>query len=351
MSRIAVAMSGGVDSSMVAALLQQQGHEVVGITMQLFAPPCEGPGTPAHDGALVARQLGIPHHLLRLEEQFSRLVIDNFIEQYRLGQTPNPCIVCNRTVKFGLLLEEAARLGADSLATGHYARISADADGLQHLRVAANRAKDQSYFLYSLTQQQLARIRFPLGEFTSKEQVRALAAELGLAVAAKGDSQEVCFIPNDDYVAYLEQQGLQRSAGQIVHLDGKVLGRHGGCHRYTIGQRKGLGIGWSEPLYVLAIDTSRNLVVVGEQQHLLKTGLTACGVSWVVPPPAASFETSCKIRYRHQPVPCRVELLAEEHCRVLFHEPQKSVTPGQYVVFYQDDQVLGGGRIVAPLSD
>lgn len=345
MSRIAVAMSGGVDSSVVAALLQQQGHEVIGLTMQLFKPHCKGPGTPAHDGALVAQQLGIPHHLLHLEEPFSRLVIDDFIEQYRRGQTPNPCIVCNRTIKFGLLLEAAQTLGADLLATGHYARITADPDGLRRLRIAANRAKDQSYFLYSLTQEQLQRIRFPLGDIPSKDEVRALAAKLGLAVAAKGDSQEVCFIPNDDYVAYLEQQGL-RGGGQIVHIDGSVLGRHGGCHRYTIGQRKGLGIGWREPLYVVAIDTARNLVVVGEQQHLLKQGLIACAVSWIVPPPAQRFSTACKIRYRHQPVPCTVELLAEDHCRVQFHEAQRSVTPGQYVVFYQDDHVLGGGRIV-----
>lgn len=347
MSRIAVAMSGGVDSSVVAALLQQQGHEVIGITMQLFEPCSSGPGTPAHDGAQVAAQLGIPHHLLRLEPQFHDLIIDNFIDQYRQGQTPNPCILCNRLIKFGLLLEQARELGAELLATGHYVRRTVGPDGLCHLRTAANQAKDQSYFLYSLSQQQLRQVLFPLGEIASKDEVRSLAAAFGLAVANKGDSQEVCFIPNDDYAAFLEQQGIKANPGNIVHIGGQVLGRHSGTHRYTIGQRKGLGIGWSEPLYVLEIDSSRNLIVVGEQQHLLKAGLIGADISWIIPPPANSFNTTCKIRYRHQPVPCRVELLADDRCRVLFDEPQRSVTPGQFVVFYQDDQVLGGGRIQA----
>ncbi|MDD2500358.1 MAG: tRNA 2-thiouridine(34) synthase MnmA [Geobacter sp.] len=347
MSKIAVAMSGGVDSSVVAALLQQQGHEVIGITMQLFEPCSSGPGTPAHDGAQVAAQLGIPHHLLRLEPQFRDLIIDNFIDQYRQGQTPNPCILCNRQIKFGLLLEKARELGADLLATGHYVRTTVDPDGLCHLRPAANRAKDQSYFLYSLSQQQLRQVLFPLGEIASKDEVRSLAAGFGLSVATKGDSQEVCFIPNDDYIAFLESQGLTATAGKIVHLDGTVLGRHFGTHRYTIGQRKGLGIGWREPLYVLSIDTTRNLIVVGEQQLLLQAGLLAADISWIIPPPGTSFNTTCKIRYRHQPVPCRVELLIDDQCRVLFDEPQRSVTPGQFVVFYQDDQVLGGGRIHA----
>lgn len=345
MSRIAVAMSGGVDSSVVAALLQQQGHEVIGITMQLFEPCSSGPGTPAHDGAQVAAQLGIPHHLLRLEPQFRDLIIDNFIDQYRQGQTPNPCILCNRQIKFGLLLKKARELGADLLATGHYVRTTVDPDGLCHLQTAANRAKDQSYFLYSLSQQQLRQVLFPLGEIASKDEVRSLAAGFGLAVATKGDSQEVCFIPNDDYIAFLESQGLTATPGKIVHLDGTVLGHHFGTHRYTIGQRKGLGIGWREPLYVLEIDCARNLIVVGEQQLLLQAGLLAADVSWIIPPPASSFSTTCKIRYRHQPVPCRVELLTDGQCRVLFDEPQRSVTPGQFVVFYQDDQVLGGGRI------
>lgn len=351
MSRIAVAMSGGVDSSVTAALLKQQGHDLIGLTMRLFEPHSTGPGSAAHDAAAVARQLDIPHHLLDLEPSFQELIVDDFVEQYRRGQTPNPCIRCNRHIKFGLLLDKARELGAELLATGHYVRKTVDPDGTCHLRVAANRTKDQSYFLYSLTQQRLQQILFPLGEIASKDEVRRLATEFGLPVAAKGDSQEVCFIPNDDYVGFLEcRDRCFGQPGEIVHLDGRTLGRHHGIHRYTIGQRKGLGIGWHEPLYVLAIDAASNRVVVGEQQHLLKPGLETDEVSWLIPPTGTAFETSCKIRYRHQPVPCRVELLAEGCCRVRFHEPQRSVTPGQYVVFYQDDQVLGGGRIVTPAA-
>ncbi len=347
MSRIAVAMSGGVDSSVVAALLQQQGHEVLGITMQLFAPERAGAGTPAHDGALVAAQLGIPHHLVRFEQQFRAEIIDNFINEYRQGRTPNPCVLCNRRIKFGLLLETARDLGADLLATGHYARKLVEPDGRGRLQVAANRAKDQSYFLYGLSQAQLQQVLFPLGEIASKEEVRRLAGEFRLSVADKGDSQEVCFIPGDDYIAFLETQGLRPLAGEIVHVSGKVLGRHRGTHCYTIGQRKGLGIGWSEPLYVVAIDVQRNLVVVGEQPQVLAPGLLATELNWITPPPADSFSTRCKIRYRHQPVACQVWLAADNRCRVRFEEPQKSVTPGQSVVFYQDDCVLGGGIISA----
>lgn len=351
MSRIAVAMSGGVDSSVTAALLKQQGHEIVGITMRLFEPQNCGTGSVVYDAARVAEQLGIEHHVADFEKPFKKQVIDDFIEQYRLGQTPNPCVCCNRSIKFGLLLDKARELGAELLATGHYVRKAVDQDGTCHLRVAANRAKDQSYFLYTLTQQQLGQVIFPLGEIESKDEVRRLAEQFRLPVAHKGDSQEVCFIPGDDYVGFLEAHGIAAKTGEIVHLDGKVLGRHHGTHRYTIGQRKGLGIGWSEPLYVLSIDVGRNRIVVGEQHHLRETGLEACELTWIIPPTGVTVETSCKIRYRHQPVPCRVELLAERHCRVLFRDPQRSVTPGQFVVFYQDDQVLGGGRILSSLKE
>ncbi len=348
MSRIAVAMSGGVDSSVTAALLKNQGHEVIGITMRLFEPHTCGAGSAVYDATRVAQQLGIEHHVADFEGPFKEQVIDDFIQQYRQGQTPNPCVCCNRHIKFGLLLDRARELGAELLATGHYVRKTVDPDGTCHLRVAANRVKDQSYFLYTLTQQQLVQVLFPLGEIASKDEVRRLAEQLGLAVAQKGDSQEVCFIPGDDYVAFLENQEIATQSGEIVHVNGTVLGRHQGSHRYTIGQRKGLGIAWREPLYVTAIDAVQNRIVVGEQQHILTAGLLAEAVSWIIEPQTPVFETTCKIRYRHQPVPCRVELLTEDRCRVLFQEPQKSVTPGQFVVFYQDDQVLGGGRIVAP---
>jgi len=351
MSKIAVAMSGGVDSSTTAALLKQQGHEVFGITMQLFEPLKSGPGSAVHDAAVVAAHLGIPHHLANFEEEFSRLIISDFIDRYQSGQTPNPCVRCNRFIKFGLLLDKALKLGAEFLATGHYVRKTVDPDATCHLRVARNSRKDQSYFLYTLTQEQLQKIIFPLGDVENKDEVRRLATEFGLQVAQKSDSQEVCFIPNDDYVAFLEREGgVVPQPGEIVHLNGTVVGRHMGTHRYTIGQRKGMGIAWSEPLHVLDIDKANNRLVVGEQQHLLKPGLKACELSWIIQPQAEEFETTCKIRYRHQPVPCRVIIEADNRCRVRFHEPQRSVTPGQALVFYGGDEVLGGGRIVAPLD-
>ena len=350
MSRIAVAMSGGVDSSVTTALLKQQGHEVIGITMRLFAPHSSGVGSAVHDAAVVAQHLGIPHHVADFEPDFSRLIIGDFIEEYRCGHTPNPCVRCNRYIKFGLLLDKARELGADLMATGHYVRNTVDPDGTCHLRTARHIRKDQSYFLYSLTQLQLQQILFPLGEVESKDEVRRMAREFGLPVAEKSDSQEICFIPNDDYVAFLEGSGaLLGVPGDILHINEQVVGRHQGTHRYTIGQRKGLGIAWSEPLYVTAIDTEHNLVFVGEQPNVFAVGLRAEDVSWIIAPEAEEFTGSCKIRYRHQPVGCRVRLTAGGGCEVRFDEPQKAVTPGQALVFYRGDEVLGGGRITASL--
>ena len=348
--KIAVAMSGGVDSSVTAALLIQQGHDVIGITMRLFEPCTTGSGSAAYDAAQVARHLGIPHHLADFEPEFRDLIINDFISEYGRGHTPNPCIRCNRYVKFRLLLDKARELGADFLATGHYVRKTVDPDGSCHLRMARNIRKDQSYFLYTLTQERLARLLFPLGEFESKDDVRRLAREFGLPVAEKSDSQEVCFIPNDDYVAFLDGSGgLTDTAGEIVHLDGSVLGRHAGTHRYTIGQRKGLGLAWSEPLYVVAIDSSNNRIVVAEQQYVFADGLLAADPSWVSQPAGTELECTCKIRYRHQPVACRVRIRDDGNCEVCFSERQKSVTPGQSVVFYREDEVLGGARIVSAL--
>jgi tRNA-specific 2-thiouridylase len=348
---IAVAMSGGVDSSVTAALLKRQGYEVTGITMRLFAPRLTGSGSAAHDAASVAAHLGISHHVIDFEADFRELIIKDFIGEYRCGRTPNPCVRCNRYVKFGLLLKQARKLGAGLLATGHYVRKTVDGDGVCHLRQARCIGKDQSYFLSTLSQEQLEGVIFPLGEMESKDEVRRLAREFHLPVAEKGDSQEVCFIPDDDYAAFLEESGaLAGTPGDIVHVNGRVIGRHRGTHRYTVGQRKGLGIAWSKPLYVTAIDTGKNVVVVGEEQYLAADGLFAAEVGWIVPPPDADeFKTTCKIRYRHQPVACRVRVLPDSGCEVRFDEPQKAVTPGQTVVFYQDDEVLGGGRIVGAM--
>ncbi|MGD0586884.1 MAG: aminomethyltransferase beta-barrel domain-containing protein, partial [Oryzomonas sp.] len=238
----------------------------------------------------------------------------------------------------------------DLLATGHYVRKTVDGDGVSHLRQARCIGKDQSYFLSTLSREQLAGVIFPLGEMESKDEVRRLAREFHLPVADKGDSQEVCFIPNDDYAAFLEESGaLAGTPGDIVHVDGRVIGRHCGTHRYTVGQRKGLGIAWSEPLYVTIIDTERNVVVVGEEPYLAADGLLATEVGWIAPPDACEFKTTCKIRYRHQPVACQVRVLPDGGCEVRFDEPQKAVTPGQTVVFYRGDEVLGGGRIVGAI--
>ena len=348
--KVAVAMSGGVDSSTVAALLKEQGAEVIGINMKLFGREGEDPAAKG-DAEIVADFLGIEFHLVRLEEEFSRLVMDDFRARYLGGETPNPCVRCNRYVKFGLLLEKALELGADFLATGHYVRTSRDDQGVYHLLKAENLAKDQSYFLYTLTQQQLSRVIFPLGGMPSKDEVRRLAAGFGLPVARKSDSQEICFVPGDDYVAFLEKDGaLGGKSGEIVHVSGKVVGRHSGTHRYTIGQRRGLGIAWKEPLYVQAIDAAQQRVIVGGEQGLYAPGLKACDLNWVVAPEGDTVQTTCKIRYRQQPVECSVTLSGDGGGEIRFSEPQKSVTPGQSVVFYRGEELLGGGRIVAALE-
>ena len=347
--KIAVAMSGGVDSSTVAALLQQQGAQVIGINMKLFERAGEDPGAKG-DAEIVADYLGIPFHQVRLEQEFARLIMDDFRAQYFGGETPNPCVRCNKFVKFGLLLDRALELGADYLATGHYVRTEQGADGLWHLLKASYLAKDQSYFLYTLTQRQLSRVLFPLGEMPTKDEVRRLAGEFGLPVAQKGESQEICFIPNDDYVAFLEEDSQRAgSPGEIVHLNGTVLGRHGGTHRYTVGQRRGLGIAWKEPLYVVAIDAKGSRITVGEAGGLYAPGLRVSDLNWIVAPEGGRVEASCKIRYRQQPVECSVTLLADGGGEIRFSEPQKSVTPGQSVVFYRGEELLGGGRITAAL--
>jgi len=347
--KIAVAMSGGVDSSTVAALLQKQGAQVIGINMKLFERAGEDPEAKG-DAQTVAEYLGIPFHQVRLEQEFARLIMDDFRAQYLSGETPNPCVRCNKFVKFGLLLDKAQELGADFLATGHYVRTQQGADGLWHLLKANFLAKDQSYFLYTLTQRQLSRVVFPLGEMPSKDEVRRIAREFGLPVAQKSESQEICFIPNDDYVAFLEQDPDQVGGpGEIVHLNGTVLGRHGGTHRYTVGQRKGLGIAWKEPLYVVAIDAAQGRITVGEVGGLFAPGLLVSELNWIVPPEGESVEATCKIRYRQQPVECRVTARADGSGEVIFGEPQKSVTPGQSVVFYRGDELVGGGRIAAAL--
>ena len=349
-------MSGGVDSSVAAALLKDQGYEVIGISMQVWdysrftAEKGEKFDTccsldDIHDARRVAEQLGIPFYVVNFEEEFQQLVIEDFIGEYFRGRTPNPCVRCNQWIKFELLLKKARGLGADLIATGHYARTEQDADGRYRLLKGTDPAKDQSYFLFTLTQEQLAMTLFPLGGMT-KPEVRALAAAYQLRVAEKGESQEICFVPDNDYVRFLEEaRGRNLQSGNIVDSSGKVLGTHEGTYRYTIGQRKGLGIAHPEPLYVLGVDGTRNEVVVGSRDALYSDGLLATNVNWIVTPGEPAFAASCKIRYRHQPVPCSILPLSGNRAEVRFGKREKSVTPGQAVVFYAGDVVLGGGWI------
>ena len=354
--RILVAMSGGVDSSVSAALLKEQGHEVMGVSLQLYERPEEAQFggrtccslTDVMDAGRVAKRLGIPFEVIDLRQRFKELVMDDFLAEYAAGRTPNPCARCNDRIKFGLLLEMAASLGAEILATGHYARIERDAAGSYQLLKGLDPGKDQTYFLFGMKQQQLSRTIFPVGGL-EKRQVRELAAKFNLPVAQKQESQEICFIPDNDYVRFLEESGVSASPGEIVDRDGRKLGSHDGIHRYTVGQRRGLGIAWKEPLYVTAIERESSRVVVGSRDELLSPGLLADQTTWTGQPLSGLFLGSCSIRYRQRPVPCEAQLLKDGRLQVRFTTPQQAVTPGQVVVLYDQDRVVGGGWITEKL--
>ncbi|HEX6974325.1 MAG TPA: tRNA 2-thiouridine(34) synthase MnmA [Vicinamibacterales bacterium] len=350
--RVVVAMSGGVDSSVAAALLARQGHEVIGLSMQLYDQQ-EGQvrfGTcctidDLHDARRVAARIGIPHYIVNFERQFNETVISNFVQEYAAGRTPIPCVHCNGDLKFATLVARAEGLGAAFVATGHYARVDRGPDGLYRLRRGLDPAKDQSYFLFTLDQSQLAHAMFPVGD-VDKTTVREWARELDLPVHDKPDSHEICFVPDGDHAAFMERHGTHVAAGPIRDATGHVIGRHDGVHHFTVGQRKGLGLSSPIPLYVVKIDAESNAVTVGPKASLERAELTASRVNWIAgAAPADSMRITAQIRHRHKEAAARLDPIGTDRARVTFDEPQSAVAPGQAVVFYEGDSVVGGGWI------
>lgn len=372
--KIAVAMSGGVDSSAAAAILKEQGHELVGFTMQLWDQRrginVDENGEPlpsrccslddVYDARRVAEELDFPFYVLNLERDFERDVIQPFISSYLNGETPIPCVSCNSRLKFASLDRLALSLGCEKVATGHYARVEFDtATNRYKLLRGKNYDKDQSYFLWELTQPQLSRALFPLGEM-SKPEARDAARQHGLVgVAEKKESQEICFVPDGDYAGFIDRYlEAENSAerlpgpGEIVDTNDRVIGHHEGIHRYTIGQRRGLGIADERPLYVISIDADRNRVTAGGSEELLSGEFTAAGVNWIAfADPKEPVRANVRVRYRHTAAPATITPLADARAHIIFDEPQRAITPGQATVFYLDDEVVGGGWIVKPSAD
>jgi tRNA-uridine 2-sulfurtransferase len=366
--KLAVAMSGGVDSSAAAAILKEQGHELLGFTMQLWNQrrgiSVDEHGDPlpsrccslddVYDARRVAEELGFPFYVLNLEKDFERDVVQPFVTSYLSGETPIPCVSCNSRLKFASLDRLAESLGCDKVATGHYARVEFDqASGRYRLLRGRNLQKDQSYFLWELTQDQLSRALFPLGEM-SKPEVREVAREHALAVAEKSESQEICFVPDGDYSGFIDRYLAAENEndrlpgdGEIVNQTGAVIGQHTGIHRYTVGQRRGIGIAAEQPLYVVAIESAKNRIIVGDGDALMSSEFIAAGVNWIAfDTPVAPVRAEVRIRYRHNPSPATITPVASGRVTVTFDEPQRAITPGQATVFYRGDEVIGGGWIV-----
>jgi tRNA-specific 2-thiouridylase len=351
--RVVCGMSGGVDSSATAALLLEQGYDVIGITLKLWPQDCVsraedkccGPQA-VTDARSVCHKLGIPYYLIDEVAQFQTKVIQYFADEYKAGRTPNPCVMCNQNLKFGRLIDRAGQLGAQFIATGHFARLERRADGRVLLKRGRDLKKDQSYFLFSLRQNQLARAMFPLGEKT-KSDAREVARHCNLKTADKEESMEICFVPDNNYGGFLQQANLvQKHRGEIVDLHGQVLGHHDGIEFYTIGQRKGLGLSTPQPLYVIELDAENNRVVVGDDTALDRDEFTVDRCNWIpFDAPPEQMEVTAKIRYNHPGTPATVTPLGQGRAKVKLHVPQRAITPGQAAVFYQDDLVAGGGWI------
>ena len=356
MSKVVVGMSGGVDSSVAAYLLKQQGYEVIGVTMQIWQDAeriveeenggCCGLSA-VEDARRVAAQLEIPYYVMNFKDSFQKNVVDYFVEEYLNGRTPNPCIACNRYVKWESLLQRSLSIGADYIATGHYARIVKLPNGRYTLRRSATLAKDQTYALYNLTQEQLQRTLMPVGEY-SKEEIRKIAEDIQLQVANKPDSQDICFVPDGDYAGFIEKTaGKQVQKGNFVTVDGTVLGEHKGIIHYTVGQRKGLGLALGYPAFVLEIHPETNEVVIGTHEESMAKSLRAGNLNFMsIEDLTEPLRVFTKIRYNHRGVWATIEKTGEDEILCTFEEPQRAVTPGQAVVFYDGEYVLGGGTIL-----
>ena len=343
--RVLLGMSGGVDSSVSAILLKEKGYDVIGINMLLWGEDTSN----ASDASKVCKKLHIPFTFLDLRNDFKKFVIQDFIVGYRSGSTPNPCIECNKFMKFGLMYLRAKELKCDYIATGHYANIEfVEKYGANVLKKANNLKKDQSYVLYDIKKELLDHIIFPLGKFESKEEIRSLATKYGLEVANKPDSEDICFIQNGDYKEFLEEYAkFKAKEGNIVDKKGNVLGKHNGLYKYTIGQRKGLGISNPVPLFVIGFNKLKNELIVGEEKELYNESLLASNINWLVDNIENGMKVEAKIRYSAEPKKAKLILLPRNYARVVFEEPQRAITPGQSVVFYDGDTVLGGGRILS----